>query len=143
MSRKIAREVAMKLLYERQFLGKEQKESIDMLEQEFQLTDNDKMYVDDVLNGTKNHEDEIDEFISRYAKGWSIKRIAKVDLSILRLALYEIIYRDDIPPEVSINEAVELAKKYGNEKSGSFINGILGSFIRDRKKDEKEEPEKV
>lgn len=143
MSRKIAREVAMKLIYERQFLGNEQKESIDMLEQEFELTDNDKRYIYDVLEGTKKYEQEIDEFISRYAKGWSIDRIAKVDLSILRLSLYEIMYRDDIPPGVSINEAVELAKKYGNEKSGSFINGILGSFIRDRKKDEEEEPEKV
>lgn len=143
MSRKIAREVAMKLLYERQFLGKEQKESIDILEQEFELIDSDKKYLYDVLAGTENYEKEIDEIISKYAKGWTINRIAKVDLSILRLSLYEIMYRDDIPPGVSINEAVELAKKYGNEKSGSFINGILGSFIRDRGKDVEGEPEKV
>ena len=61
-------------------------------------------------------------------------RIAKVDLSILRLAVYEILYRDDIPVNVSINEAVELAKKYSGEKTGSFINGILGNFYRSLKK---------
>lgn len=142
MSRKNAREVAMKLLYERQLAGEEQKETVAMLEQEFGLTDSDKKYLYDVLGGTKKYAQQINDSISKYAKGWSIQRIAKVDLSILRLSMYEIMYRDDIPDEVSINEAVELAKKYGGEKSGSFINGILGSFVRDRKKDKAEEPER-
>ena len=73
---------------------------------------------------------KIDDYIRKYAKGWSLERMARVDLAIIRLALYELLFMDDIPISVSINEAVELAKKYGNEKSSSFINGILGNFIR-------------
>src|SRR5690606_28007070 len=121
--RKNAREVAMKLLHERQLAGEEQKDTVAMFEQEIGLTDSDKKYLYDVLEGTKKYAQQINDSISKYAKGWSIQRIAKVDLSILRLSMYEIMYRDDIPDEVSINEAVELAKKYGGEKSGSFING--------------------
>jgi transcription antitermination factor NusB len=143
MSRRIAREVAMKLLYEREIAGEEQEESLNMLEQEFALEDKDKEYINDILDGTKHHQEEIDNYISEYAIGWSIRRIAKVDLAILRLALYEIRYRDDIPSEVSINEAVELAKRYGNQKSGSFVNGILGNFVRSRHVNKEEEPEKV
>ncbi len=72
----------------------------------------------------------IDIYIEKYAKEWTVDRMSKVDLAILRLAMFEILYREDIPYSVSINEAVELAKKYSSEKSSSFINGILGNFIR-------------
>jgi len=140
MSRKTAREVAMKLLYEREISGEYQEESLQMLEEEFKLNNRDKEYVYDILTGTKQNQQQLDSYISKYAKGWSINRIAKVDLAILRLALYEIMHRDDIPSEVSINEAVELAKKYGSHKTSSFINGILGSFVRNENTYREEEP---
>ena len=72
---------------------------------------------------------EIDEMISKYSKGWSSSRIGKAELAVLRLAIYEILYDEDIPQNVAINEAVELAKKYGNEQAPSFVNGILSSVV--------------
>lgn len=74
--------------------------------------------------------DEIDDFINEISDSWKTARMGKVDLNILRLALYEMIYDDDIPTGVAINEAVELAKQYGGEESGSFINGLLGKAAR-------------
>ena len=94
---------------------------------------NGTFHIEDIIEGCSRNMEKIDNIIRRNSKGWKFERISKVDLSILRLALYEILYRDDIPESVSINEAVELAKKYGGEKTGSFINGILGSFIRSGK----------
>lgn len=73
---------------------------------------------------------EIDEKISEFAKGWSSSRIGKAEMGILRLAIYEILYDDDIPQNVAINEAVELAKKYGDEQAPGFINGILSSVVK-------------
>lgn len=81
---------------------------------------------------TVDHLPEIDTEIERYAVDWSLSRITKVSLAILRLAICEILYFDDIPASVSINEAVELAKKYAEKKDSSFINGVLGSVARAR-----------
>lgn len=78
-----------------------------------------------LITGTVEHLKEIDEQIVKYAKNWNINRIANVDKTILRLAIYEMLYRNDIPPVVSINEAVDIAKKYSTEDSGKFVNGIL------------------
>ncbi len=76
------------------------------------------------------HRDEADAVIEKFARGWKVTRLAKVSLAILRLAICEIRYFEDIPAAASVNEAVELAKKYATEKDASYINGILGSFIR-------------
>lgn len=78
---------------------------------------------------TENIE-EIDNYIIANLEGWSINRLAKVDLSVLRLAIFEIMYRDDIPMEVSINEAIETVKKYSTDDAFKFINGVLGGFVR-------------
>ena len=80
--------------------------------------------------------DEIDGIIEKYSIGWKIARLPKVTLSILRLAVCEILFVDSIPSSVSVNEAVELAKKYATESDASFINGILGTFLREREADE-------
>ena len=81
--------------------------------------------------GVKEHEEEIDAKISEnLKKGWKISRISKVSLALLRLAVYEILYRDDVPTSVSINEAVELSKKYTGKEDTSFINGVLGSVAK-------------
>lgn len=130
MSRVAAREVLMKLLYERDIAGEYHSESFKNLSEEFQLDENDEEYVKEILFSMDAEQGKIDDYIRKYAKGWSLVRMARVDLAIIRLALYELLFMDDIPISVSINEAVELAKKYGNEKSSSFINGILGNFIR-------------
>lgn len=130
MSRKVAREVLMKLLYERDVAGQHQEESLYSMSDEFKLEENDELYITQILMGMDKEQEKIDSFIIKYAKDWTIKRMARVDIAILRLAIYELLYRGDIPVGVSINEAVEMAKTYGNETSGSFVNGILGNFTK-------------
>ncbi|HHY81444.1 MAG TPA: transcription antitermination factor NusB [Clostridiales bacterium] len=132
MSRKTAREAAMSLLYQKIFSNEYDIDEFKSMIDDLTLDEQDIPYIEDIVEGFISHKEEIDDIIRTNSKGWKFDRISKVDLSILRLALYEIIYRDDIPESVSVNEAVELAKKYGGEKSGSFINGILGAFIRSR-----------
>lgn len=130
MSRVMAREVLMKLLYEGDINKSPSEESFNYLKEEYNLDSNDISYVNDILNDFPKNKSHIDEYISKYANDWKLERISKIDLAIMRLAISEILYRKDIPISVSINEAVELAKKYGSIKSGSFINGIIGNFVR-------------
>jgi N utilization substance protein B len=132
MARKAAREAAMSLLYQKIFSEDYDIAKLEDMSEELVLDDQDTPYIEDILHGCQEHQQEIDELIQMNSKGWKFDRISKVDLSILRLALYEILYRSDIPDSVSVNEAVELGKKYGGDKSGSFINGILGTFLRSR-----------
>ena len=84
----------------------------------------------ELFDGVYSREQELDDVINKYSKGWKANRLPKVNLAILRLAIYEIKYLDDIPNSVAINEAVELAKKYSGEGDYSFINGILGSVAK-------------
>ncbi len=137
MSRRTAREAAFKLLFQMEIQKDDPKKQIEVfLEQDDfnnnDVDDSDREFILDVVKGTISDLSEIDKSIEVYLKGWKINRISKVDLAILRLAIYEILNRDDIPANVSVNEAVEIAKKYSGEESGAFINGILGKFIRDR-----------
>ncbi|RDY28730.1 transcription antitermination factor NusB [Romboutsia weinsteinii] len=91
----------------------------------------DKEYIDSICVALDENGSKIDELINKYAKNWSVNRMPKVDLSILRLAICEILYAQNIPTKVSINEAVEMAKVYCDDKSPKFINGILGSVVNE------------
>ena len=82
-------------------------------------------FADPLIRGVLEHRDEADEVIRKHAKNWELHRIAAVDRNVLRLAIYEMLHRDDIPPVVSINEAVDIAKKFSTQDSGKFVNGIL------------------
>jgi N utilization substance protein B len=84
-----------------------------------------RLFADPLIRGALEHRDEADEAIKKHAKNWELHRIAAVDRNILRLAIYEMLHRDDIPPVVSINEAVDIAKKFSTQDSGKFVNGIL------------------
>ncbi len=84
-----------------------------------------RLFADPLIRGTIEHRDEADAVIKKHAKNWELHRIAAVDRNILRLAIYEMLHRDDIPPVVSINEAVDIAKKFSTQDSGKFVNGIL------------------
>lgn len=142
MSRKTARELGLKLLYQLDFEVEDKDEQIEIFINHIlnekmhddkpikEISDTDIEYIKNVAMGTFENIETIDNKIKELSVDWPIDRIAKVDLAILRLALYEIQYRDDIPKEVSINEAVELAKKYSTPDSGAFVNGILGKVIR-------------
>ena len=87
-------------------------------------------YIKTIVKGTISCRDELDSYIEKYSKGWKLTRISRVALSILRTALYEVLYMDDVPDSVAINEAVELSKGYEEQETVAFINGILGSFMR-------------
>jgi len=86
-------------------------------------------FVRDLVKGVKTHGEELDRLIGRYAPEWPVDQIAIVDRNILRMAIYEILHRDDTPTKVAINEAVELAKEFGSDSSGRFVNGVLGSLV--------------
>jgi N utilization substance protein B len=84
-----------------------------------------RLFADPLIQGTLEHRDEADVLITKHAQNWELHRIAAVDRNILRLAIYEMLHREDIPPIVSINEAVDIAKKFSTQDSGKFVNGIL------------------
>ncbi len=86
-----------------------------------------RLFADPLIRGALEHREEADERIRKYSRNWDLPRIAAVDRNILRLAIYEMLHRDDIPPVVSINEAVDIAKKFSTNDSGKFVNGILDS----------------
>lgn len=134
MSRKSARDNAFKCIYEFEF-NKEKDIDIILLScyEENNCIDVEKEYIEQVVKGVKNNLEKIDDIILNNLKNWSISRIAKIDLAILRLAIYEINYIENIPVKVSANEAVELAKTYGNSDSKSFVNGLLAKVIEQKK----------
>lgn len=90
-----------------------------------------RLFADPLIRGTLQHREEIDRHILKHCQNWELSRIAAVDRNILRLAIYEMLHRDDIPPVVSINEAVDIAKKFSTQDSGKFVNGILDSVKAD------------
>ena len=133
MSRSKAREVAMMILYSGTVGGQDTPLAVcEKLDARDALDGADTGYAEEIVSGVAAHVAEIDRLIGEHAVGWSLDRIARVDLSILRVAIYEMLYRDDVPTGAAINEAVELAKRYGGDKSFAFINGILGTVARQR-----------
>ena len=90
-----------------------------------------KLFAEPLIRGTLEHRGQLDAEIKKYALNWDLHRMAVVDRNILRLAIYEMLHRDDIPPVVSINEAVDIAKKFSTEESGKFVNGLLDRIKRD------------
>lgn len=142
MSRSLAREDAFKLIFEMEiskisaeeaisYLYNSVKKNNEMWAQEFVSSANRK-YIESVVNGVEKMRDELIKRIEPTLNDWTIDRIAKVNLSILLLAVYEIFYIEDIPYKVSINEAIQLSKKYAGKDAFSFINGVLGSLVKDK-----------
>lgn len=126
--RYLARDVAMKMLYAVAAGGAETPaEVMEQSELGGALSDKDSAFVERIVTGVQAHREEIDAVIAAHARGWQLSRIARVELSILRVAVYELYHEKDIPVGATINEAVELAHAFGEEKSPQFINGILGA----------------
>ncbi len=126
MDRRTARETAFQLLFEREFRKDEAGEDIIRAAGEAREAECNR-YVEQVFFGVAEHQKEIDELIASCAIGWKTTRMTRVSLSILRIAVYEMKYCPDIPFTVSINEAVELTKKFDDDKAPAFINGILNA----------------
>ena len=153
MTRGNARELAVHLIYGRVFTGEEPGTVVSTrLNKDYYklLADDNEVYIerpsraqvaylDTVVGGVANREEELDAEIQKFSIGWDISRISKLTRSIMQLALFEIQYMDDIPTGVAIAEAVRIAKKYDTDETGSFVNGILGAFARSLTKAEETE----
>ena len=135
MGRKQAREGTMQLLFQMEVNEDYSDEVIDVYLDNFDFDNLETKYISEAINAIKENLAVIDDHIASHLEGWELDRLAKVDLSALRIAIYEILYREDIPVEVAINEAVETVKKYSTEDSFKFVNGVLGSFVRSIEKD--------
>ena len=145
MTRGDARELAVHLIYAREFTQEEPEQVISIrLDKEYypNLAEENEVYsdrpgrsqlnyIDRVVAGVANRQEELDAEIQRYSIGWDISRISRVTRAIMQLAIFEIRYLDDVPTGVAVSEAIRLAKKYDGDDTGSFVNGILGSFVRD------------
>lgn len=129
MTRHESRQEAFCLLFEKTFTDMDLDEIIQGATETRDLQVND--FTLKLAKGTIEHLDEIDQLIESKLKNWKLSRISKVSLSILRVTVYELKYMDDVPTNVSINEAVELAKQYANEDDYSFINGVLGAIAKE------------
>ena len=122
----------MKMLYAASLGGGEtMDEVLEQSEQADTLSGSDKTFLENLVAGVTDRQEELDAVIGKYAQGWALNRLGKVDLTILRMAVYELMHMPEIPVGATINEAVELAKKYAEDKSSGFINGILGSAARE------------
>ena len=134
MTRREAREQALCLIFEGLFKDETLPSIIELAVESRQLEP--APFANELATGVLEHKAELDEKIEKYSIGWANSRISKVVMSILRIAVYEILYVDSIPVSVTINEAVELAKKYGGDGDSGFVNGILGTYVRAEKADE-------
>ena len=130
MTRKMAREEAFILIFEKAFNDSSVDEILELAADVRELKPDD--YIKTVFKGVFENLEEIDSLISENAVGWKIERISKTALSVLRLAIFEIEFMDDIPEAVSVNEAVELCKKYATKEDASFVNGILSTVIKNK-----------
>ncbi len=133
MGRKNARVGAMQLLYSMELNKDFSHENIEKFFENYDFSESEKSYINSVISELVNNLDSVDEVLSDNLQGWTIPRLATVDREILRVAIFEFLYRKDIPVEVSINEAVEIAKKYSSEESPKFVNGILASILKNLK----------
>ena len=133
-TRRRARELALQLLYQYEMTGA----SIESMQSHFEEWDRApegvRNFADDLLRGALENSDRIDEYLSEQSAHWKLERLATVDKNILRLAIFELLFHDDTPPAVVIDEAIEIAKKFGAEESARFVNGVLDGVLRRKKK---------
>lgn len=144
MTRGNLRELALHLIYSWEFTGDDPDQVVKArLEEEYynDLADENELYaerpsrkqvgyIDTVVSGVSDHFDELNEIIGTYSIGWDVKRISRLARAVMQLAIYEILYVEDVPDSVAASEAVRLAKKYDGDDTGSFVNGILGAYLR-------------
>ena len=157
MTRGNARELAVHLIYGRDFTGEEPEAVVaTRLNKDYykQLSEENDVYaerpsraqmayIDNVVTGVANREEDLNAVIQKFSIGWDVSRISKLARSVLQLAIYEILYIDDVPTGVAISEAVRLAKKYDGDDTGAFVNGILGAFARSLNAPKAEETEEA
>ena len=133
-NRHLSRTIAMQSLYEWDFHNKRKPLTEITNQNVSQLAPGmeDEKFVYDLVSGVEKNIDKIDEIISKTATDWPLDQISPVDRSILRLGVYELMFSNEVPPKVAINEAVELGKTFGGSSSGKFVNGVLGTLFKDQ-----------
>lgn len=141
MKRRLAREIAVQSLYQMEMNEVNAEQAVAMLIEEAQHDNESNVklenaaeltrFVNELVNGILKLQRDIDVLLSDFLKGWQVDRLSRVDKQILRLAAYEMVFRDDVPPKVAVNEAIELAKHFGTDESGKFVNGVLGKMIKE------------
>ncbi len=134
-NRHLSRSIAMQTLYEWDFNGGKESKLEEILERnisEFAPGLEDDKFAKDLVKGVLENRKKIDEIISKTAPEWPLEQVSLVDRNVLRLGIYELLFgkREEVPPKVAINEAIELAKSFGGETSGKFVNGVLGTIYR-------------
>jgi transcription antitermination protein NusB len=127
-NRRVSRELAMQALFSMDMNQREPEESLELYCRNFAPSEQALPFFLKLVEGVVRFRDEIDILIERYSSNWKVSRMASVDRNVLRLAVYELLFIGDIPAKVSINEAIDIGKKYGTDESGAFINGILDSI---------------
>ncbi|MEK3881546.1 transcription antitermination factor NusB [Paenibacillus sp. PL2-23] len=141
MKRRLAREIAVSSLYQMEMNEVSAAEAVDMLMDELRQ-DNEigadpkeigstDEFARELVFGVLERKQAIDGMLQQFLTGWQVDRLSRVDRQVLRLACYEIVFRDDVPPKAAINEAIELAKHFGTEESGKFVNGVLGKLLQE------------
>ncbi|RQD67227.1 MAG: transcription antitermination factor NusB [Tindallia sp. MSAO_Bac2] len=142
MKRTQARELCMQLVYEMIIKEEYNFTGLDLYVEENPEDLNQQSYMTEVLNHVIEHKSSMDDLIKSYSVDWEFDRIARVDLAILKVGFSELLYMPDVPNHVTINEAVELAKKFGTEHSPSYINGVLGKYHREYQEQDETDNEK-
>ncbi len=126
--RRKAREIALQVLYQIDVSQIDVDEAIELFRGNFGMPQESVGFSTQLITCTREHITEIDDLIRKCSEHWSLERMSTVDKNILRVAVYEFLYCDDIPPKVTLNEAIDIGKHYGSDNSGSFINGILDAM---------------
>ena len=145
-NRHLARTIAMQTLFNWDFMGKPDSDFEDLIKSSFSNfapNFNDQGFVSSLVKGVKENLSRIDKYIIKYATEWPLEQITIVDRNVLRIGVYELVFDKEIPPKVAIDEAIEVAKSFGGESSGKFVNGVLGAIYRDlpEKEKQKQAPE--
>lgn len=129
-ARRKARELALQMLFQHDISGNRPEQIIDTFEELQKSKPNTRDFAMKIFRGTVDHVSEIDEMIQNQAENWRLSRMAAVDRNIIRMSVYEFLHETDTPKLVIIDEAIEIAKKFGTQKSGQFINGILDGILK-------------
>ena len=146
-SRHLSRCIVMQSLYEWDFWGQDKKRLTGIVERNIKEIGpgiEDVDFIHNLVKGVMKHRSKIDEIIERSAPTWPLEQVTLIDRNVLRLGIYELLWgnRKDVPPKVAINEAIELAKRFGGDNSGKFINGVLGTIYREIGEPEKDQTSK-
>lgn len=148
-NRHLGRIVALQTLYEQDFRREVNDPGLDLEDvlarniARYEETIEDKAFIENLVRGVAKKETELDDIIRPVAPEWPIEQIARMDRVILRIGVYELLFEDSVPPKVVINEAVELAKAFGGDNSSKFINGVLGTILRNQEAEKSKKPTKA